>query len=202
VAQRFHLDSVEWYRRTEFSEILPSLAAAVWREHRIRIRYESWKDLVVRELEPLGLVLKGGTWYLVAAAKKQPRTYRVSNIQDLEVLPESFERPARFDLERFWETWSKEFEARLMDERARVRLSPAGRRMLRQVSPAAAEALAAQLTGEPEGWIEADIPIETLEQASRQLLRLGVEVEVLGPPELRSMITELIGRLARVYGAT
>jgi predicted DNA-binding transcriptional regulator YafY len=203
VAARFHLDSVEWYRRTEFSELLPTLASAVWREHRIRIRYESWKDLVTRELEPLGLVLKGGTWYLVAQADRQPRTYRVSNIQDLEVLPERFERPARFELERYWAAWAREFEARLMRERARVRLSPTGLRMLRNVSAAAAEAIdAGSRPSEPAGWLEADIPIEGLEQASRQLLRLGAEVEVLEPPELRSLIAEVAARVVKIYGAT
>lgn len=80
VSARFHLDPNNWYTRADASDVLKPLAAAVWSEHRVRVRYESWKDVVERTLDPLGLVLKGGVWYLVAAVKGAPRTYRVSNI--------------------------------------------------------------------------------------------------------------------------
>ena len=124
VASRFHLDPINWYSRAESIEILPALAAAVWSEQRIRIRYESWTDIVSRDVDPLGLVLKAGIWYLVAAVKRQPRTYRVSNIRELERLGAQAKRPARFDLGRYWTAWAKDFEARLLKERAVVKLSP------------------------------------------------------------------------------
>ncbi len=93
VGARFHLDPASWYARAEAPEILPSIASAVWNDRRIRIRYESWKDVVTRDLDPLGVVLKGGVWYLVAASEHQPRTYRVSNIRALDLLDTSFKRP-------------------------------------------------------------------------------------------------------------
>ncbi len=200
VASRFHLDPVNWYSRADPPDILPALAAAVWQEKRIRVRYESWKDLVTRDLDPLGLVLKGGIWYLVAAAKGQPRTYRVSNIQHLEVLSGKALRPPRFDLARFWTAWAKEFEARLLGERATVKLSPIGRRILRDVSPAASEvAEASHRACKPDGWIKAEIPIEAISQARRQLLRLGAEIEVLAPAELRNAIAAEARAVAALY---
>ena len=200
VAARFHLDPLNWYRRAEASDILPALATAVWRERRIRIAYESWKDLVARECDPLGLVLKGGVWYLVAAVKRQPRTYRISNIRELDVLDSMFKRPANFDLARYWTEWAKDFEARLMSERAQVKLSPTGLRILRDVSPAAAEAVDAKHTKiKPDGWMRADIPIESIAFASRQLLRLGPEVEVLKPPALRAAIAREAQSIAALY---
>jgi predicted DNA-binding transcriptional regulator YafY len=129
VAQRFHLDPLNWYSRAEAIDILPALASAVWSDTRVRLRYESWKDVVTRDVDPLGLVLKGGIWYLVAAVKGKPRTYRVSNIQEFEVLKARVKRPARFDLGRYWREWARDFEARLLEERAVVKLSPAGRRI-------------------------------------------------------------------------
>lgn len=189
VAQRFHLDQASWYARPETLELLPKVADAVWRERRVRMRYESWKDVVTREADPLGLVLKGGLWYLVAAVKGAPRTYRVSNIRAVEVLEASALRPRRFDLARFWDGWVKDFEERLLSERAEIKLSPAGLRLLRDVSPAAAEAARVKHTPcEPVGWVRAKIPVESVEQAVRQLLRLGAEAEVLGPPPLRAAV--------------
>lgn len=200
VAQRFHLDPMNWYSRGEALDVLPVLAEAVWRDKRVRVRYESWKDVVTRDLDPLGLVMKGGLWYLVAAAKKQPRTYRVSNIRSLEVMDTRAQRPPRFDLSKFWTEWSRNFEARLLSERATVKLSPLGLRLLRDVSPAAYEAaLASQKPAKPEGWIKAEIPIESGPHAMRQLLRLGVEAEIVEPAALRAALAKEARAVAAKY---
>jgi predicted DNA-binding transcriptional regulator YafY len=200
VAARFHLDPVNWYSRTEASDILPAVANAVWNERRIRVRYESWRDLVRRDLDPLGLVLKAGVWYLVAAVQGQPRTYRVSNIRELEALDAKAQRPARFSLPRYWTSWSRDFEARLFSERAVVKLSPLGRRMLREASPLASEAVETQHRAcKPAGWVRAQIPIENVALAARQLLRLGAEVEVIEPLRLRNAIAREAEAVAALY---
>lgn len=200
VAQRFHLDPVNWYRRAEAPELLPKLAAAVWRDRRIKINYESWKDTVTRELDPLGLVLKAGTWYLVAASEGAPRMYRVSNIKNLATLESPTRRPARFDLARYWTDAAKEFETRLLKDRAAVKLSPKGRRLLWDILPAAAEAVeAAHRACKPEGWIKAEIPIEALGTATRQLLYLGADLEVLTPLPLRTALAEEAQKIATLY---
>lgn len=200
VAQRFHLDPANWYSRAEELSILPTLADAVWRGKRIRVRYESWKAEVSRDLDPLGLVLKGGLWYLVAAVKGAPRTYRVSNILSLDVREQNVQRPKRFDLAKFWAAWIKAFEARLMRERAVVKVSPQGRKWLAEISPAAAAAIdAAHTPCKPEGWVKAEIPIEGVAYARRQLLNLGGEVEIVSPPELRAEMRAEAKRIAALY---
>jgi predicted DNA-binding transcriptional regulator YafY len=163
VAARFHLDPGNWYRPAEALDGLPALASAVWDERRIRVRYDSWKEVVTRDLDPLGLVLKAGAWYLVAAADGQPRTYRVAAILALEVLDAPVRRPARFDLAAYWTQWSADFEARMFSGSAKIRVSPQGLRVLRRLSPAAAAALDADhRPAQPDGWIEGEIPIESL----------------------------------------
>lgn len=200
VASRFHLDPVGWYVRIEPLEILPRLAAALWQDRRIRIAYESWRDAVARDVDPLGLVLKAGVWYLVAAVKGAPRTYRVSNIRKLEVLDSKASRPPRFNLARHWSQSTQDFEARLMSERAIIRLSPEGRRLLRDNYPAAEQAVGARNTpAKPAGWIRAEIPVEGVNQAARQLLRLGAEVEVIGPTALRAAVAEEARRVVKLY---
>lgn len=200
VAARFHLDPMPWYARIQPPGILPALASAVWQDRRVRICYESWKESVGRVVDPLGLVLKAGVWYLVASVGDKPRTYRVSNIRDLEVLTVACKRPRRFDLARHWETTSREFEERLMSGRAIIRASPEGRRLLRDNYPAAHEALEAHHTkAQPAGWVKAEIPIEGDQQAARQLLRLGAEVEVLGPASFRKAVALEAKRVAAIY---
>jgi predicted DNA-binding transcriptional regulator YafY len=82
VAERFHLDTLDWYREAETVPQLTAIAAAVWSENQVTIRYESWNAVVRRTVHPLGLVLKAGAWYLVAARDGIARTYRVSKIRE------------------------------------------------------------------------------------------------------------------------
>ena len=200
VSARFHLDPINWYTRADASDVLKPLAAAVWKERRVRVRYESWKAVVERTLDPLGLVLKGGIWYLVANVKGAPRTYRVSNIQSLDTLEAGFTRPRRFNLARYWRDWSKDFEARLLKERATIEVSPAGRRLLRDTNAAAHEALTMKSEPcKPDGWVRAEVPIESINLAKRQLLSLGAEIKVVEPQALRAAITEEARAVAARY---
>src|SRR3546814_10159436 len=58
IGDRFHLDPVDWYRRASAPAHLATVAAAVWEQRCIVMRYESWKAEVRRAAQPLGLVLK------------------------------------------------------------------------------------------------------------------------------------------------
>ena len=162
VAARFHLDPVGWFRGAERTDLLPALAEAVWTGRRVRIRYESWTDTVDRELEPLGLTLKAGVWYLVAQAGGKPRTYRIAAIEALTLTDEPFERPANFNLAAYWTAWARDFEARIQRGQATLRLSPEGLRRLFHLGPAAVDMAQPWTAGPPdaEGWIHATIPIE------------------------------------------
>lgn len=198
VAARFHFDPEPWYRRAEKIALLPELAGAVWRERKIRFAYESWKGAVTREADPLGLAIKGGHWYLVAARGGAPLVYRASNIRSLTVLEAKAARPARFNLARFWAAWTRDFEARLLTGRAMIRLSPKGLRLLAEMSAAAADAAAAARP-DADGWITADIPVEKTEVAALQLLRLGAEAEILAPAALRAAVAAEAKRTAALY---
>jgi predicted DNA-binding transcriptional regulator YafY len=203
VGARFHLDPVGWYRREEQLDYLPAVADAVWNERRLRIRYESWKAVVDRRVEPLGLVLKAGSWYLVATSgNKEARTYRLSNILALQALETSFKRPRGFDLARYWGESIARFEAGLYRASATVRASKLGLSRLRSLSAAVSEAIdRAPGKRDRKGWSRVTIPIESVEHAASEILRAGAECEVLEPRELRLRITEVVGSLGQIYRA-
>ena len=86
-------------------------------------------------------------------------------------------------------------------QRARVRLSPRGRRL-------------AALLGRPSGvrvrrsphvvagredWVEAWVRIDSPDVAVLDMLALGAEVEVLHPPELRTGVREAATRIAALH---
>ena len=204
VRERFHLDAPGWFRDAEPTPHLSALAGAAWNQRAVRVRYRRWdlKSEVERTLEPLGLVLKAGLWYLVARSAGQMRVYRVGRVRELDVLDARFERPEGFDLTAFWAGWSARFEAGVYRAEAVVRLSPRGRTLLPYLL-APAIVRGAELSAEPpdtEGWTRAVLPIESIDHALADLLRLGAEVEVLAPPELRRRIAEAARALVDLYG--
>lgn len=201
IGSRFHLDPIGWYRNAEQTDVLPTLAEAVWTARRIRVRYDSWAGVVDRNLEPLGVTLKAGVWYVVAQSGGRPRTYRVSNIQALDLLPETFERPTTFDLAGYWRAWVKDFEDRLYKDEAVLRLSPVGLRVICNVSPVAERAARAVTQFDAAGWATVTIPIESIEHAASDFLKLGIDAEVLGPPELRARMAEIAKNLTEIYAA-
>lgn len=202
IGMRFHFDPVGWYRRAEPTNQIPAIARAVWEDCWIRVRYESWSGVLERKLAPLGLALKSGHWYVVALAEGRTRTYRVSGIRELDILDERFQRPPGFDLAAFWRAWVRDFEARIYKDRAVVLASARGLRMLRDLSAAVDDAITASAApARADGWQRAEIPIESVNHAARELIRLGAEVEVLAPKQLRERVLQMAVDVAQVYAS-
>lgn len=206
IRDRFHLDAPGWLREADAPPYLATVADAVWSERRVEVRYERANRAVVeRVLEPLGLVLKAGTWYLVAAVRddeRGPRTYRISRILAAAALDERVARPAGFDLERFWAEYQQGYTRRVYRETATIRLSEAGRQLLFLVGRIPArEGHRAMGAPDAHGWAQTTLPIESVRHAHHALLQLGAEVEVLAPAELRELITASARDLLARYSA-
>ncbi|GAB2959227.1 WYL domain-containing protein [Micromonospora polyrhachis] len=199
--QRFHLDAPGWFREADPPPSLADLAEAVWQDRVVRLDYRRGERTVTRTLEPYGLVLKGGVWYLVGRVGDSHRTYRVDRVQDVEVEESTFVRDETFDLAGFWADRAADFLRTMLADQVTVRLSPAGLRALWAVTepPAVAEAIAG--AGEPDGqgWVTTRLPVESIEVAYHQLLQLGPEAEALDPPELRARMAAAARRLTSLY---
>ena len=76
VGGRFPLDPANWHRRAPPVH-RPAIAKAVWDGERLAVRYESWSATLCRTIDPLGLVMKTGSWYLVARTDGSLRTYKI-----------------------------------------------------------------------------------------------------------------------------
>ncbi|MPY57261.1 helix-turn-helix transcriptional regulator [Streptomyces spongiae] len=196
VSGRFHLDAPRWYADAEEAPFLPAVADAVWNSRVLHVRYRRWREPtdVDRRLEPYGLVLKAGRWYVVAGPG--PRTYRVDQILELTPSDEEFTRPEHFDLAAHWTAYQRDFHDRLHRGEAVVRLAPGTR-----LTGAAAAAVAAGGRTDADGWTRATVPIESVDHAHDVFLGLGTAVEVLAPAELRARIAGTVAALAARYAA-
>ncbi|MEU8844993.1 YafY family protein [Streptomyces sp. NPDC048564] len=189
ISGRFHLDAPGWYADADETPHLPAVADAVWNSRVLHVLYRRWREPtdVERRLEPYGLVLKAGRWYVVAGPG--PRTFRVDQILQLTPAHEEFTRPADFDLAAYWRAYQRDFHDRLHRREAVVRLAPGvtlGR--------------AAGHRTEKDGWTRVTVPIESVDHAHAEFLRLGTGIEVLQPPELRERIARTVAELTERYG--
>jgi predicted DNA-binding transcriptional regulator YafY len=203
-SQRFHLDAPNWFREPQTPVLLPAVADAVWDDRRITARYRRGEKEAVRELEPYGLVLKAGIWYLCArVADGGPfRVYRLDRFTAVEPDGERFARDEGFDLPAFWAERAEQFARSVLRAEAVVRLSPRGVRALPHAvdAPAAREALAGAGAPDADGWVTVTLPVESEEVAHDQLRGLGPEAEVLAPRGLRERFARDARRLAALYG--
>jgi predicted DNA-binding transcriptional regulator YafY len=200
---RFHLDMPAWYSEAEDSPYLAAIAEAVLHDRRIKVLYRRWEAPreVERVLEPYGLVLKNGSWYVVAATPGGLRTYRVSNILELTPTDEEFVRPAGFDLARHWQDHLDEFEQRRFTAQAVVRISAALVPRLADLSSSLLLKAIADTGAEPDadGNLTVAVPIESVANAARQFARFGAGLEVLEPAALRAELARLGKEISELY---
>ncbi len=200
IATRFHLDPVDWFRSPQSARLLPAIASAVWSETCIDVDYKraGIDKVVTRRLKPLGLVLKAGTWYLVAEVGEQPRTYRVSNILELRAGAERFARPKDFDLVRFWSAASRAYEVGLYRGTAELRVTALGMARLEGLGAAVFQSACDSARPDGPGRTRVTVPIESVEQAAVDMLRLGAEAEILKPHRLRRHLARAALEVAKL----
>ncbi len=219
--ERFHLDVPTWYRQTADEPHLPAVAEAVLSDRVIDMVYRRWAAPreVERTLEPYGVVLKGGAWYVVARehSPRRPvsgrarsaartatfRTYRVANILRLTPTELTFERDADFDLAEHWRRRLAEFDDQRFTASATVRLSPALVDRLPDISSthlARTVASSGPSTGH-DGSVTVRLPIESVSLAAIELIGYGADLEVLDPPALRDELARLAASVLAVYEA-
>jgi predicted DNA-binding transcriptional regulator YafY len=191
VAQRFHLDAPGWFQTTDEVPHLGRLAEAVWETQAVELDYRRPGKSARRRVEPLGLVLKGGTWYLVGATAGQVRTYRVSRVQGLTLTDERFDRPVDFDLVAYWAASTRAYEGAVDRVPVRLRVVPEALGALHDiVGSATMSRTVRREEPDPDGWIRLDMFFDWIDEAETAALRMGSRAEILEPAELRRRVVD------------
>jgi predicted DNA-binding transcriptional regulator YafY len=198
ISERIHIEVETWKPRQESTPWLPLVKEAVFAERLIDIRYRNSADgMSDRTLAPLGIVAQGATWYVVAMVDGDIRTYRISRIEQAEMLAEQFSRPDDFVLASWWTTSKQLMAQRLPRYPVRVRIDDASLSMLRR------ELRWGRIgtigTVDDNGWHEVDILFELENNALATVLSLGDRVEVLDPPKLREQVVAMLHKSLATY---
>ena len=183
MSERLHVDPTGWHASTEDLSMLPIVQDAVARNCRLTFDYtRADGETAPRTVDPLGIVAKGISWYLVARAPNGMRTYRVSRMRAVTPLASTFERPANFKLASYWEASTKQLQEQRRHFDAIVSADPQAAQSLR--GWCATSPLTEQPKPVREGWITLKVRFEDEEQARFIILGFGPRVHVVEPAAL------------------
>jgi predicted DNA-binding transcriptional regulator YafY len=166
---------------------LDELQRAVVDGIQIRLGYaDRARNETVRTVHPLGLVDKGGVWYLVADTDAGMRTFRVSRVRSVERTTARVVRPPDFDLAETWRSVVETMEELRTSMRAVVRVDRPGYYGLRAQFGPTVEVIAEL----EDGRVEVEIGAPSASMIAERIAGWGAHLEVVGPDEVR---TELAG---------
>jgi predicted DNA-binding transcriptional regulator YafY len=198
ISQRFHLDVPGWFQAGDPPAHLEPLAAAVWDNRSVEMTYRHDEKVDTRRIDPLGLVLKAATWYLVGRSANAIRTFRVSRILALRDTGERFERPDDFDLGAYWSESTVAYERTLPRFKLTLRVPPGGfDRVADEISESRLRH--SVRTSQPDGSELLQLTFEWRDQAESLVFQLGPLVEVVEPPDLREILVSRARQILDQY---
>lgn len=194
VRQRVLIDARGWRNPEESAASLPVLLEALWRGRQVRFVYQSvFREAGERIVDPLGLVARGSTWYLIANRDAESRTYRVSRIRTPGILQGAARRPENFDLAAYWERSATEFREKLPQYRAVFLAKPEVMPWIRYRGWRLEEERA-------EGdRVRIQLRFDAAEEALQFASSFGGVVEALEPHELRGQARERAREILDLY---
>lgn len=186
------IDNGDWFTPEEPAD-MAALIRDIQRGRRLRIDYRASGQPASRErdVDPYGVFSRGGRWYLIADTDGEPRMYALARLRSWVVLEE--ERQIRADLTLAG------LAATLvsgLEERHSIRVTA--------ILDAKVEDMARRILGsrllsvEPTGSsasVQVTIGYDQLD-AVRQLLQFAEKIEILDPPEARSLVADLADTIA------
>lgn len=188
IRERLHIDATGWRPATEDLSLLSAVQSAVAADCKVSFDYtRADGESGPRTVDPLGLVAKGSSWYLVARAPRGLRTYRVSRMKALTPLKIPCERPPGFNLAAYWKHSTAQLEQQRGRYEAILLLDEQAAR--RATAWWAAESVPATPLP-PPGWSKLRVRFESEEQARFVALGFGPSARVISPPSLRHKVVE------------
>ena len=192
--QRVLIDPRGWRNPAESASSLPVLLDALWRERQVRFLYEAvLQETGERTVDPLGLVARGSTWYLIAIRDGELRTYRVSRMRQAETLDRPASRPADFDIATYWERSATEFREKLPQYRAVFLAKPTVMQWIRYRGWRLEEET-------PQGeLVRVRLRFDAEAEVLQFALSFGADVELLEPAELRPRVRDAAREMLSIY---
>lgn len=174
--------------------VLTTLSDAAQSHRRVHMSYRSRKaDETEREIEPYGLVHRAGGWYVVGRCclREAVRSFRLDRIRAVQLLEETFVRPAGFDARAYLvtsvATLPRAFAVEVLLD---TDLESARRRVVQSLG----------VLEQVAGGVLLHAQADDLDWMARELMRLPFDFEIRQPLELRAALRARAERLLKSSG--
>lgn len=192
-------DAASWdHEEPATPEHLEALQRAVIEGVQVELGYRRRDgEVSLRTVHPLGLVVKNGTWYLVAATDAGQRTFRVSRVRSADATDRPVERPDDFDLSEAWRSIVTGVAAQRTPLAVTLRTDEITLDVLRWMF--------GNRVGEdpPDGSGRVTVVVRAQSELmmARQLAGFGDAIEVVSPAAVRQHLAEIGRGLVRRHGS-
>jgi predicted DNA-binding transcriptional regulator YafY len=179
---------------------LDALQAAVANGVQVRLGYsDRTGKSTMRQVHPLGLVVKGSVWYLVAGTDKGQRTFRIGRVTAVEPTGEPVDRPDDFDLNEAWQRVVANVDqmrsAHQLDAIVDANCMQALRWMFgRQLT------VIADPSDDSAERVTVRIGGQSVERVATEIAGFGARITVVGPEEALTCLAKIGRELTAVYG--
>ncbi|MFE4453744.1 helix-turn-helix transcriptional regulator [Streptomyces sp. NPDC056796] len=199
-SRRILVDPVRWMSGPPAAVDVGDLHDAVFADRRLLLHYRHSGTDTPRlyTVDPYGLVVKAGVWYLTADLDGAPRLFRADRVEKAVLTAEPVVRRAGVEPVDVWEELRRQVEERPGGVRLRVRVHRSRLDLFVRLHTAV-------LAGPPEPeresageWLLAELAVPELAWA-RSLLAFGPNLEVLSPPGARRVLAEAAAAVTELY---
>ena len=185
---------------------LDALQAAVVAGEQVRLGYsDRTGKSTTRVVHPLGLVVKGSVWYLLAGTDAGQRTFRIGRVTSVEPTGVPVERPEGFDLTEAWqrvvsnvdELRSPHHVEAIVDADCLMAL----RWMFDRQLTIIADPREDREGGEEDSEARVTVRLggQSVERIATQIAGFGAQITVLAPEEARTKLAEIGKELTAAY---
>jgi predicted DNA-binding transcriptional regulator YafY len=180
---------------------LDALQAAVARGVQVDLGYsDRTGTATTRRVHPLGLVVKGSVWYLIAMTDNGQRTFRISRVTSVEAMAEKVVRPKGFDLAEAWDAIRESIDDMRSAYQVEAVVDADAIGTLRWMFDRQLTVVEDPPQPVPAGRIAVRIGGHSAEMVAVRLAGFGAQVTVTGPEEARRCLARVGRELSETYG--
>lgn len=199
-SRRILVDPDRWMRGPQPTVDVGELHEAVLADRRLAIRYRHSGTETPRAytVDPYGLVVKAGVWYLVADLDGAPRLFRADRVRRAVLAEEPVVRRDGVELADVWAQLRRQVEERPGGVRLRVRVHRSRLDLFVRLNAGVLTGAPLPDAADPQEWLLAELDVAEVAWA-RSLLAFGPDLEVLAPPGARRLLAETAAAVTDVY---
>jgi len=150
-----------------------------------------------RHVDPYGFVVSGGRVYLIAHDRTRgaKRVFALDNVSEAQLAPQRFSMPADFDVEAF----AARSVSGIMYADTSVTITVAYSPVVSRAAKADRVVRERTIVERDDGSVEIAYTVSDAAEFVRWSLKWGAEAEIVAPPDVRAVATDVARAIVRRY---